>query len=953
MADAPRDGEQEHTVEDAVNVAEGSTPEGKSSGGAGERDDVTLDVRTPGRAGGDGTDEPAVAAASRSGKAAEAAGASEAAADRGKPGGPAVSADEAAAADGKAPAAAGASEGAAGRGKSGGPGKADGATGPAASRSGKAPADEPAAADGKAPAASRSSKTPADAPEDAANRGKSGGPAASADTAASRSGKAPAAAGASEGAADRGKSGRPAVSADELAAADGKTPAASGTGKARAAAGPSEGAAGRGKSGGPEKADDTAAGRGKSGRPADTAASDDSTAPADAPEAADSALKAAEPTAGAPGAADAVDAPGKPAHAPTPVARPACPVPPPEAPAPSAPPSAPAAGRTAAPAATGSATPAASQSVAPAATGSAGPAATGPAATGSAPSAASRTAAPAASGSPAPAATGSATPAAGRTAAPAASQSAAPAATGSAPSAASRTAPPAAGRSAASAASGSAAPAASRTAAPAASQPAPPAASRPAPPAAGQSAATGSPAPAASRTPAPGAPVPPPAAPASTDELSRTRLQPIQPPPDVPLKLLAELTNTPPPPETLLRTSARRVKIWTPLVLLLVVAFCLVQALRPLPTPALVLSAPASYTFAGSQPAIPWPSEGQAALEVQGLGSMGTFGAQKAEPIASVAKIMTAYVVLHDHPMKIGSTGAQLTVDAQAAADFNLGAEGESVVKVTAGQKISQYEAMEDIMIASANNIARMLARWDAGSEQAFVRKMNATAKRFGMDQTTYTDPSGLTATTVSTATDQVRLAEKAMADPVFRKVVDEPGYRTAGGDAYNNWNHLVGTNNVIGIKTGTSTKAGGNLVFAATKEVGGTQQLIIGAVLGQYKPSILDTVTAASLQLVLTAQQTLTSADVIKKGDVVGHVDDGLGGSTPVVATRAVRAVGWPGIKVDIGLRSGDIHHSAKKGTKVGTLTVGSGPGQVRVPVALASDLKVPGFGSKLTRLG
>lgn len=844
MADAPRDGEQEHTVEDAGNAAEGSTPEGKSSGGAGERDDVTLDVRTPGRAGGDGTDEPAVAAASRSGKAAEAAGASEEAADRGK---------------------------------SGGPGKADGATGPAASRSGKAPADEPAAADGKAPAASRSSKTPADAPEDAANRGKSGGPAASADTAASRSGKAPAAAGASEGAADRGKSGRPAVSADEPAAADGKTPAVSRSGKAPGAAGASDDAAGRGKSGGPGKADGTAADRGKSGRPGkpgDTAASDDSTAPAtpaDAPEAADSALKAAEPTEGAPGAADAVDAPGKPAHALTPVARPACPVPSPEAPAPSAPPSAPAAGRTA--------TPPASRPAAPAATGSAGPAATG-----SAPSAASRTA----------------PPAAGRSAAPAAGQSAAPAATGS----------PA------------------------------PAAGRPAPPA-------------ASRTPAPGAPVPPPAAPASTDELSRTRLQPIQPPPDVPLKLLAELTNTPPPPETLLRTSARRVKIWTPLVLLLVVAFCLVQALRPLPTPALVLSAPASYTFAGSQPAIPWPSEGQAALEVQGLGSMGTFGAQKAEPIASVAKIMTAYVVLHDHPMKIGSTGAQLTVDAQAAADFNLGAEGESVVKVTAGQKISQYEAMEDIMIASANNIARMLARWDAGSEQAFVRKMNATAKRFGMDQTTYTDPSGLTATTVSTATDQVKLAEKAMADPVFRKVVDEPGYRTAGGDAYNNWNHLVGTNNVIGIKTGTSTKAGGNLVFAATKEVGGTQQLIIGAVLGQYKPSILDTVTAASLQLVLTAQQTLTSADVIKKGDVVGHVDDGLGGSTPVVATRAVRAVGWPGIKVDIGLRSGDIHHSAKKGTKVGTLTVGSGPGQVRVPVALASDLKVPGFGSKLTRLG
>jgi D-alanyl-D-alanine carboxypeptidase len=436
-------------------------------------------------------------------------------------------------------------------------------------------------------------------------------------------------------------------------------------------------------------------------------------------------------------------------------------------------------------------------------------------------------------------------------------------------------------------------------------------------------------------------------------ERERTKQQPLPSAfptaPEEPLKLLAKLTNTPAPPDTLLRTSVRRVKIWSPLVVVLVIVFCVVQAVRPLPAPTLALTAPASYTFGGAKPSVPWPAEGQAALEVQGLGSMGTYGAQKPEPIASVAKIMTAYLVLRDHPMKAGSTGAQLTVDQQAAADFKLGAEGESVVKVTNGQRITEYEALEDIMLASANNIARMLARWDAGSEAAFVKKMNATAKRFGMDHTTYTDPSGLTATTVSTATDQVKLAEKAMAIPVFRQVVAEPSYRTASGDTYDNWNHLVGTNNVVGVKTGTSTAAGGNLVFAAYKQVGGTTQLIIGAVLGQYKPSILDTVTAASLQLVLTAQQSLTSSQVIRKGDVVGYVDDGLGGRTPVVATRDVQAVGWPGVKVPIALSTTGVPHSAKAGAKVGTLTVGSGPGQVRIPVALKSALNEPGFGAKL----
>ncbi|MDI5967345.1 D-alanyl-D-alanine carboxypeptidase [Streptantibioticus silvisoli] len=433
----------------------------------------------------------------------------------------------------------------------------------------------------------------------------------------------------------------------------------------------------------------------------------------------------------------------------------------------------------------------------------------------------------------------------------------------------------------------------------------------------------------------------------------QTRQQPLPPAPEEPLKLLAALTNTPAPPQTLLRTSLRRVKIWTPLVLLLVIVFCIVQAVRPLPAPALTLTLNPTYGFGGSAPAVPWPSEGQAAMEVEGLGSMGTYGAQKPEPIASVAKIMTAYIVLHDHPMKQGSTGASLTVDQQAAADFKLGADGESVVKVTAGARISQFEALEDIMIASANNIARMLSRWDAGSEAVFVKKMNATAKSLGMDHTTYTDPSGLTATTVSTAGDQLKLVEKAMADPVFRQVVAEPSYRTASGDTYNNWNHLVGTNDVVGVKTGTSTAAGGNLVFAAYKDVGGTTQLILGVVLGQYKPSILDTVTAASLKLVLAAQHELTSAQVIGKGSVVGYVDNGFGGHTPVVATRTVRAVGWPGVKVPVALKAGTVPHTAKAGADVGTLTVGDGPGQIRIPVTLRNGMTAPGFGDKLTRLG
>ncbi|MEU9913474.1 D-alanyl-D-alanine carboxypeptidase [Streptomyces sp. NPDC051001] len=433
----------------------------------------------------------------------------------------------------------------------------------------------------------------------------------------------------------------------------------------------------------------------------------------------------------------------------------------------------------------------------------------------------------------------------------------------------------------------------------------------------------------------------------------RTTQQPL--PPKPPLDLLAELTNTPPPPQTPLRTTFRRVKIWTPLVLLLAVVFAVAQAMRPLPTPTLELTAEDSYSFDGSKVDIPWPAEGQAALDVQGIGSFGSSGDQKPVPIASVAKVMTAYVILRDHPLKSGAAGPKIKIDQTAEAQSKAGQE--STVNVTAGDSISQREALESILIASANNVARLLARWDAGSEKAFVEKMNAAAEDLGMTNTTYTDPSGLNNTTVSTAVDQVKLGKKAMEEPAFREVAAMMSYDDYKGVNHPNWNQIVGKNNVVGIKTGTTTSALGNLLFAAKKEVNGETRTIVGAVVRQPAGGVDNTILSAALtagdRLIRAAQGALESATILKKGDVVGYVDDGLGGRTPVVATKDVTAVGWSGLTVKLTFAADDVPHTAKAGTKVGTLTVGdASAGAVKVPVALQKDLVEPGFTDKLTRI-
>ncbi|KJY42156.1 hypothetical protein VR41_09120 [Streptomyces sp. NRRL B-1568] len=436
--------------------------------------------------------------------------------------------------------------------------------------------------------------------------------------------------------------------------------------------------------------------------------------------------------------------------------------------------------------------------------------------------------------------------------------------------------------------------------------------------------------------------------------------------PKAPLDLLAQLTNTPPPAQTPTRTVMRRVKIWTPLVVLLAIVFVVVQAFRPLPAPKLALVGKSSFVFEGEKPALPWPTEGQAVVDVDGLGRVGSYGEMKSIPIGSVAKVMTTYLILRDHPLKKGETGQEIDVDQKAEDDFvNGDKEHESVVEVHKGQKISEKEALEAVMLPSANNVARLLARWDAGSEEAFIKKMNDTAKSFGMTNTTYTDASGLIESTVSTAEDQVKLGKKAMQDEVFREISRATQYNstTASGsssrDAYRktqpNFNKLVPSFGVVGIKTGSTTKAGGNLLFAAEKKVGSSKQLIIGAVFGQHKSPIIDTVTAYSKDLILATGKMLTTSTVVKKGDVVGHVDDGLGGTTPVVAAKDMTVAGWPGLKIDLKLDTNGkaIPHTAKAGTEVGSLTVGGGTGEIRVPVTLQKDLAEPSFGSKLTRLG
>ncbi|MGW9210376.1 D-alanyl-D-alanine carboxypeptidase family protein [Embleya sp. NPDC055664] len=232
-----------------------------------------------------------------------------------------------------------------------------------------------------------------------------------------------------------------------------------------------------------------------------------------------------------------------------------------------------------------------------------------------------------------------------------------------------------------------------------------------------------------------------------------------------------------------------------------------------------------------------WPKDGQAALSVDGARTPLTSGTAKPTPTASVAKVMTAYVFLKAKPLAAGSSGPSFTISAEEAArSADRLRRSESLTPITAGETFTQRRALEALMVVSANNIAHEIARWVDGGDAAFVARMNRTARELGMTNTTYTDPSGYDPATVSTAADQVKLFGAAMRDPGFASIAGVPSYTDSARATKPNGNSLLGRDGVVAGKTGFTTPAGANLVFAAERQLNGRKHLIIGAVMSQHR---------------------------------------------------------------------------------------------------------------------
>jgi serine-type D-Ala-D-Ala carboxypeptidase (penicillin-binding protein 5/6) len=187
---------------------------------------------------------------------------------------------------------------------------------------------------------------------------------------------------------------------------------------------------------------------------------------------------------------------------------------------------------------------------------------------------------------------------------------------------------------------------------------------------------------------------------------------------------------------------------------------------------------------------------------------------------ASLAKMMTALLVLER-----GDLNAVVTVSRAASRETG------SRIRLKAGEQLRVLDLLAATIVASANDGCRALADYLGPSD--FVLRMNQRAAALKLEDTHFIDPCGHDRRgQYSSAEDLARLGEQVMQHPEYERLagIRMMSIRTLDGRRrfwLSNTNALVGRyDGVIGVKTGTTWRAGNCLVAIAEKN--GVRVLIV-----------------------------------------------------------------------------------------------------------------------------
>lgn len=347
-----------------------------------------------------------------------------------------------------------------------------------------------------------------------------------------------------------------------------------------------------------------------------------------------------------------------------------------------------------------------------------------------------------------------------------------------------------------------------------------------------------------------------------------------------------------------------------------------------------------------------WPQSGEAAIGLVRGDAIGckTRGASVSRPTASVAKVITALVVLEKYPLKNGDSGPVITMKPADVDLYNqIVAGGGSNLPVVVGEKLTEKQLLQAMMIVSSDNSSDSLATWAFGGLAHYKVAATKWLHNHHLNKTRLgTDASGLDPGTTSTANDLCHLMGWALQNPILtdimstRSIDNFPlGHNTG---TINNTNRSLGRAGIFAGKTGSLGSGFYNLVTAAHVNIDGRTTTVISTVMGQDNFVTLFDMTA---NLIQSTGDNIVTRD-IRPGQIIGYATNRAGTRVALTVKTTLLVASWRDQKINL-----QANFFANKGAIMKNSIVGflSDPTSgFSAPIVVKNTLAAPSFLWRLT---
>ncbi|TFD28533.1 hypothetical protein [Cryobacterium lyxosi] len=322
-------------------------------------------------------------------------------------------------------------------------------------------------------------------------------------------------------------------------------------------------------------------------------------------------------------------------------------------------------------------------------------------------------------------------------------------------------------------------------------------------------------------------------------------------------------------------------------------------------------------------------------------------GTTQALPMASIAKVVTALVVLDEKPIVTGESGPVVTLtaaDFQSYLDYDKA--GARSVTVFADEQWTELELLQGLLLGSSNNHADSLARWAFGSVDAYVVAANAWLAHNGLADTAVVDATGLHDASAGTATDLARLAGLAAIDPIISAMLESPASALANRRGVQNTTSYLPEEGITGISRSYTDAAGVCFLFTAEISDGASSFTFSGAYIGE--PSY-DALTADLTALMASARTGVGPLPVLAAGDAYATFESAWGDDASAVVGVSRTRYAWQAASPEAATVTLKDFTTARTGANIGQVQLSVAGEKLSAALKLDQAINDPGVGWRL----